>query len=32
LGTDGDPALLTFAKKEAIECELIIASHGRACA
>lgn len=28
LCTDGDPALLAFATKEAIECELIIASHG----
>ena len=27
LCTDGDPALIAFAKKEAIECELIIASH-----
>ena len=28
LCTDGDPALIAFAKKEAIEYELIIASHG----
>jgi hypothetical protein len=28
LCTDGDPALIAFAAKEAIECELIIASHG----
>ena len=28
LCTDGDPALVAFAKKEAIEYELILASHG----
>jgi transposase-like protein len=28
LCTDGDPALIAFAKKEAIEYELILASHG----
>jgi len=28
LGMDGDPALIAFAKKEAIEYELILASHG----